>query len=801
MLTDGDETCGGTQSQCSNSSTTPCFVNSDCPSGGTCQVGTVDTAAHNLLSTVVGGKKYTIKTIPIGFGTGEPYQAIEDLAFAGGTPKVPGQNSGFYAQDEAGLELALSQIIESSVRSETCNNMDDDCDGNVDEDFPCSPTCTGPSCNPACQQCDNGKLGVCKGTGTNQCTADGTGVTCNITNPGGSPQTSCPAGKTCNPDNTETCGDGLDNDCDGFVDEGCTACTPTAEICDGRDNDCDGVIDEDVPARQCGAFPGASCSPNAGCCGTQTCAGPSACPGPNCGKYTACNNTVTPGTEQCNGIDDDCDGVVDEDTTKSCSDITGNGCTTPPCPGTNNPGDPANSPIPQNICHPGTQQCTNGTYGACTGEVTPQTEICNGLDDDCDNIIDEDTGGGSCNATCGVGQILCAGSPAAPTCCQPGSCAPGQHQCGTLYCSATSVTTDATCDGVDDDCDGKVDEDWQCGGANGSSPNVPCSCNGNGICNGQNKCVNGAVVCEGTPIDPSSCCDCMGNPQNGSCSGGAMCASNCQCAYPCSGGEFPCPSGKKCDLSGGPPGLCVNDPCFGVTCGTDPANGDAQVCADQNGTGKCVDACSVTTCQNGLRCYGPTGECLPNDCTSPFPDTQCAANQNCVVDPNTGVGTCVSNPCSGVTCPSDQYCEQGNCIQSCASITCPSGQRCRLGMCETDPCGKPCPFGQVCNDATGQCINDPCQFRNCPRGQYCNPNDGMCEADPCVGTMCPSDPPNQVCKGGTCYNATQFQPDGGAETHVTVGGGGCNSSGGGGGLVLVLGVLLLRRRRTQGGAS
>ena len=34
---------------------------------------------------------------------------------------------------------------------------------------------------------------------------------------------------------------------------------------------------------------------------------------------------------------------------------------------------------------------------------------------------------------------------------------------------------------------------------------------------------------------------------------------------------------------------------------------------------------------------------------------------------------------------------------------------------------------------SGQCIDDPCTFRNCPGGQWCNPNDGQCEDDPCVG--------------------------------------------------------------------
>jgi len=207
----------------------------------------------------------------------------------------------------------------------------------------------------------------------------------------------------------------------------------------------------------------------------------------------------------------------------------------------------------------------------------------------------------------------------------------------------------------------------------------------------------------------------------------------------------------------------------------------------------------VTTCPSGLRCYGPTGQCDPDDCTAPFPDRKCAANQSCVVDQNTGVGTCVTNPCFGVTCPSDQYCEAGACIDSCAGKNCPSGQRCRLGACEPDPCGHPCPSGKVCNDATGACIDDPCQFRNCPQGQWCNSNDGMCEPDPCVGTMCPADPPGQICKGGTCYNPSDLNGDAGTGTHVTVGGGGCSTGdSGGGGLLLILGVLLVRRRRSGG---
>src|SRR5262249_23097731 len=184
--------------------------------------------------------------------------------------------------------------------------------------------------------------------------------------------------------------------------------------------------------------------------------------------------------------------------------------------------------------------------------------------------------------------------------------------------------------------------------------------------------------------------------------------------YPCSGGEFPCPLGKKCN----PQNFCVDDPCYGKTCGPD-MNGNKTVCVDQMGTGTCVAICAVTMCSPGLVCIPMTGECKPNDCTT-FPQ-MCKPNENCVVDQN-GRGQCVANPCQGVMCPTDQYCVGGNCVSSCAGVQCPQGQRCRLGMCEPDPCGHPCPFGQACNDNMGKCQDDPCAGRQCQQGQWCNPN-------------------------------------------------------------------------------
>ena len=687
LLTDGAETCGGT------------------PNNG----------ASAMLSTqvTVGGsvRNYRIETKPIGFGIAPGNAQIEGIAHAGGAADAPGVNEGYYASDEAGLELAISQIIEDAVHFETCNNLDDDCDGKIDEDFPNKGgTCT------------NGQQGVCARTGTFVCSGDQTGTVCNA-------PAVTPGVEICN---------GLDDDCDGKIDEGVPGCNcvAQAETCNNMDDDCDGKIDEGI-VKQCG---------QGTCLGTQTC---------NAGVFGACT-AKTPTTEICNGIDDDCDGVADG-LEQDCSNLV-----TPGGPASDNPGTKAACMAEGTkcLCHPGNKICPaggNGTFGSCTGEVVPTVEICNGIDDDCDGKIDEGTGGADCSTNCGIGQTVCVN--------------------GAITCNSMPSTTDDTCDNNDDDCDGKIDENYV---------PVPCT-QGGTVCNGMTKCVAGVVQCDGQPIVTESCnCtddDCDGKvDENPNCPAGSTC-SNCQCAFPCGSGEFPCPLGKTCSVDH----FCIADPCYGISC---PAkNGHAQECVAQNNLGTCVDVCSVTTCASPLVCVPETGQCAPNDCST-FP-AMCNADQNCIN------GMCIANPCQGVTCPTDQYCEQGQCYSSCAGVTCPSGQRCALGTCEADPCGKACPAGQVCNDNTGTCEANPCPVIKCPTGQYCNPNQGgQCQNDPCIGTTCPD--PAQTCLGGTCYDPSQFQPDGGVEEHVTTGGGGgCNTGGGNTGLLvgLSLGLLALRRRK------
>ncbi|MCP4448363.1 MAG: hypothetical protein GY811_23935, partial [Myxococcales bacterium] len=144
--------------------------------------------------------------------------------------------------------------------------------------------------------------------------------------------------------------DGLDNDCNTIIDD-----LDEVEVCDGVDNNCDGLVDESLVR---------ACSSDCGL-GRETCVD---------GQYEGCDApAVEP--DVCDGEDNDCDGTADN----NCECIPGE---TIQC-GTSDVGE----------CSFGTQTCDNdGNWGACEGDRQPELEICDGLDNDCDNDVDESNG-------------------------------------------------------------------------------------------------------------------------------------------------------------------------------------------------------------------------------------------------------------------------------------------------------------------------------------------------------------------------------------------------------------------------
>ena len=383
---------------------------------------------------------------------------------AGGCPKV---NGTFQCSSpcQTGQQVCVGGKWgpcsgERLPTQETCNNVDDDCSGKVDDGL--SKTCfSGPL---GCQLQSNGSYkceGVCQ-TGK---------TTCNK----GS-WSRCIGEKL---PEIERC-DGIDNDCDGQTDEGlkrscfsghagcylqadgshrcvspCKAgqmtCSqgkwggcvgemgPKVEVCDGKDNDCNGKIDEgliQVCTTACGK-------------GLEFCTK---------GQWIGCT-APSAKTEVCNNQDDDCDGKVDEDLSQPCYTGT-KGCTRQSggnytCVGP---------------CKAGIKSCQSGKWTSCVGEVNSQKEVCDYKDNDCDGVVDNM--GGTCTASCGlVGKPFC--------------------RYNKYHCVVANPPAEI-CDGKDNDCDGQVDETFLKHRKACVPPNAIGECKNSGM---YTACNNGSLVC------------------------------------------------------------------------------------------------------------------------------------------------------------------------------------------------------------------------------------------------------------------------------------------------------------------
>ncbi len=306
-----------------------------------------------------------------------------------------------------------------------------------------------------------------------------------------------PAGEDCDdadpgvfPGAAETC-DGRDEDCDGAVDEGAGApawadrdgdgfgdpATETracevpaglvrqagdcddadagvspgaAETCDDRDEDCDGEVDEGAGPAWYADTDGDGYGDPASA--TVACDAPTGhvADDHDCDDADA---AVHPDTaEVCNGVDDDCDGDVDEDDAADAAiwylDADGDGH-----------GDPAS---PMRSCDQPTSAVADDTDCDDTDpDVSPSSdETCDGRDDDCDGTVDEDDAVDAATwyADTDADGYGAATSGATVACLQPSGHVATDDDCDDAAADVNPAGVE-TCDGRDEDCDGTVDED------------------------------------------------------------------------------------------------------------------------------------------------------------------------------------------------------------------------------------------------------------------------------------------------------------------------------------------------------
>ena len=413
----------------------PCKNDDSCPEGYECLEAEDDAGTKGKQCKLKGDA--TCKCGKWAIETGTKMNCTLDNAFG----SCPGTSQC--------TDAGLSECAGEAPTEEVCDNIDSDCDGKTDV-LPDTAKCslktfydTGSKaackadadCGVAGERCHEA-AGVCKTLigecfGTPVCTVGG--------------DTECTKVKNAKP-----------------------------ESCNGEDDDCDGAIDEDFtwtdPASGNPVSVGSAC-------GSGPCAGGQV----KCATLikSECDTADKVSAEQCDGVDNDCDGDTDDD---ACED--GDACTIDKCDGQSCSNEPGTDCDDQNACtadscdkavgvcvnSPITGSCDDGdvcTVGdACglAGGVTPtceagkQAKVC---DDDNPCTDDSCAADQGCVNLANAVTLACFSGDAQTK--GVGVCAGGTQFCAKGKLGAECVgevvaNKEEACEGKDDNCNGVTDE-------------------------------------------------------------------------------------------------------------------------------------------------------------------------------------------------------------------------------------------------------------------------------------------------------------------------------------------------------